>query len=413
MSQWIGYLLCGLLMPAILFAAPPIPRSNAVPVWRQNNTENEQDPRWLLLQQAKRFKQDGRYAEAADVLERLLMFYPDYPEALLLYEQLLNWFESHNDSRTTSESRPDIQSNWQWFRKLAFYTGGGTNLNKAPLDDRITLTFPDGDIQLPLDKKQQPKPGFGIEGLVLINAAKPLNNNKAINLTAQLQQRSTDQTNFTDYTRFNASASLRQRLSGGDDAGLTLFTDILEYDNNERFYMFDLSADYHWQTEHICSPELGIDWQWQHQKDTSLYDMIYSAGAVAVQCNMGNQAYRLIVNAGREWAMNDRPGGDQWRFRGLLQQRWNLNGLIDGDFLNSTIDLTYQKDVNTYSPWLDQGNPRSMGRLSLNTQYRWPIYRSDSQWWGTVRISWEKQQSNIQLFEYEAFESWLGIEVMW
>jgi hypothetical protein len=134
---------------------------------------------------------------------------------------------------------------------------------------------------------------------------------------------------------------------------------------------------------------------------------------LAVQCYSGNQAYRLIVNAGREWAMNDRPGGDQWRFRGLLEQRWNLNGLIEGDFLNSTIDLTYQRDVNGYSPWLDQGNPRNMGRLNLSTQYRWPIYRSDSQWWGAIRISWEKQHSNIQLFEYEAFETWIGVEWAW
>ncbi len=413
MNGWAGWLLLGLLMPVMVFAAPPLPRSNAVPVWRQDQIDNEQDPRWLLLQQAKRLQQKGQDAAAADVLERLLMFDPDYPEALELYQKLLSRFDSLDQSRTTSESRTRIQSDWQWFRKLSLYLGGGTNLNKAPLDDRITLTFPEGDAVLLLDKKQQPKEGFGLEGSALINAVKPLNYDQALSLTAQLQQRSTDQTNFTDYTRFNGSVSWRQRLNGGDETGITLFTDILEYDNNERFYMFDLSTDYRWRTEQACAPQLGLDWQWQHQKDTPIYDMIYTATALAVQCYFGSQSYRLIFNTGREWAMNDRPGGDQWRFRGLLEQRWNLNGLVEGDFLNSTIDLTYQRDVNSYSPWLDKGNPRNMGRLNLSTQYRWPIYRSDSQWWGAIRISWEKQHSNIQLFEYEAFETWVGIEWVW
>ncbi len=388
------------------------PRNDTSSIWLERSTKQSQDSSHNLYQQAKRLNQQQRYQESADLLERLLMFEAQYPGARQLYQQTLKQLEQQLTGAMPQQTQ--ISNHWQWQRKIGISLGGGSNLNKAPLEKSVTLTLPEQKLDVILDKKQQPQAGLGEETLLFINAARRITPDQNLSFSAQLQHRVTEKHNYTDYLRFNTASVFQQRLNSGDQAGIALFTDILQYDNEERFYMLNLLGRYSWHNNSDCQPHLGLDWQWQHQKDTALYDMIYSGISVAAECRWHNDYYKFSLNGGREWTLNERPGGDQWRIRASLEQRWRLHWLFQDDQLSSYLDITYQKDINRYSALLDNGSVRNMVRFNVVGQYRWPLYRSPEQhWWGKLKVGWEQQHSNLELFEYRAFDAWIGIEVIW
>jgi len=51
--------------------------------------------------------------------------------------------------------------------------------------------------------------------------------------------------------------------------------------------------------------------------------------------------------------------------------------------------------------------------MVVGGQYRFPLVYKENPWWLTLDVEWQKQYSNIQLFEYDALEVWLGVEVLW
>lgn len=362
------------------------------------------------FQRALHLNQQGRYQEAADLLEHILMQDAELTEVVEAYKKTLAILDRQMGVHFAQGAE---LSQWRTSKKMGVYMGGGTNLNKAPIEKNISLTIPGERVFLELNKQQQPQAGYGEQALLSIQAATRFGSDKKVNLAMQVQQRSTDKRNFTDYLRINAGASMQQFLNNGDEMGVALFGDVLQYDNEARFYALDMLGRYAWHYNKQCQVQLGLDWQWQHQKDTHLYDMLYTGLAGSASCSWGQGVVKLSISAGNEWALNDRPGGDQWRIRAKLERTQELGWIVSADRVAGYLDLIYQQDQQEYSPLLDNGNERSMQRLTLGGRYRVPLSNTESRWWGILQLEWQKQSSNIQLFEYEAFEGWLGVEVQW
>lgn len=365
----------------------------------------------LLLQTARNMMAENRYQEAADILEKILMISSATDDVIDEYQQALKAIEQQI---LDSGSQAHETGDWNVHGKLGVNLGGGNNLNRAPADKNIKITLLDGSALLELSKEQQPQGGYGVETNASIWGATKLTSTDSINLALQIQHRTTDKKNFTDYLRVNAGGSAQHKLKNNDELGIAIFADVLQYDNEARFYSLDLISRYAWQNNQDCHSQVGFDMQWKHQKDQQLFDSIYSGASAMASCYWLGGTYNLGLSAGNEWALDDqRPGGGQWRLRAQLSHDREVNWLRSKDRINSYVNLEYMHDQHGYSPLLENGLKRNINRFVVGGQYRYPMAYKKNQWWAVMKTEWQKQYSNIQLFEFDALEVWLGVEVLW
>lgn len=363
-----------------------------------------------ILQTAQAYIAEGRYLEAADLLERVLMFDENAIGVKKAYRQILKALDQQVNP---SVSNAENNRSWRMGGKFSVNAGGGTNLNRAPAEKNIMFTLPNGQAVLELSEEQRPQSGYGVDTTASLRASKELEDERKISLALQIQNRNTDQQNFTDYVRINAGASLEQAMDNGNELGAALFGDVLQYDNEARFYALNFLVRHGWRMDSLCQPVMGLDLQWSHQKDISLFDSLYTGALLEARCLWGEGHYNFALQAGNEWAFDDRPGGNQGRIRLSMGHARELSWLKGGDAIKNYISLDLQKDQKGYSELLDSNSKRDMQRIMLGSQYLWPFNVEDTRCLGVVKIEWQKQYSNIQLFEFESLEIWAGVEVAW
>ena len=364
-----------------------------------------------MLQSVTALELEGRNQDAADILEKILMIDSAAEGVADSYRRLLNKMAQQQERSITGQS---ITSDWQSNGKLSVSVGGGDNLNRAPADKNIKISLSTGDTELALNKDQQPQAGYGVETSISAWGVKKITPKNTVNLALQMQHRTTDQKNFTDYLRINSSASIQHKLANEDELAVAIFADVMHYDNESRFYSLDTLTRYTWQNSQQCNSHVGLDLQWKHQKDNKLYDSLYSGIAVGASCYALGGFYSAGISAGNEWGLDkNRPGGGQWRLDAYLNHNKTLDLLRSKDAINGYVNMMLMSDQQSYSALLANGQKRQMGLLLLGTQYRLPIGPVNDQWWMVLKTEWQKQYSNIPLFEFQSFEAWLGVEVQW
>ena len=361
-------------------------------------TENEIQH---LLSQTQQLIQQQNYQAAADILERILMLAPDTEGAAVAYQQVLQLMAlQHESHQPTMEPPPK----WNIQALLGAKIGGGNNLNRGPAYQQDILE---------LAKNQLPQAGYGIASYGQLQANTLLNPRTLLTLQSQFQHRSTNRSNFTDYIDLNGGFSVQHALANQDAISIATYADFIRYDNGSQFYAVDIQSRYRWRRSPTCQPQIGIDLQWQHQLNNKVFDQVYTGLHTSLHCQFSSGVYSLQLGAGSDWALHNNPGGNQTQLNVQLVHTKQINWLIAQSNLNTYFSFDYQQDQSGYSPILENNAIRRLHRLNLGAQYRWPISRRYGYWFGVVNIAWQRQYSNIQLFEFNSLESWIGIEVIW
>lgn len=348
--------------------------------------------------------------QAADELEKQLMQGDTSSETVERYR----WLLSQIDRKITGESLT-IQPASQWLTRGNFTVmmGGGSNLNKAPASKNIEITLADSEKQiLELAEQQRPQQGVGVETWLQLNSSKQFKASNKLDLSLQIQHRSTTEQNFTDYLRVNSGVGYRYKRQNTDEIDIALFADVLQYDNETRFYGVNLLGRYTWKNEKPCQQTLGADLQWQHQKNNAVFDKLYTGALAQITCQWSKSLYQLALNGGNEWALSTRPGGHQRSIQLSFDYKRELNWLLLRDQFNTHLNIGYQLDQQGYSPFLENNIHREMKRITVGGQYQLPL-TMDNQWWATLKTEWQMQRSNISLFEFNSLEIWLGVNVLW
>jgi len=373
----------------------------------------------LILQVANHLMTEHRYQEAADILEKVLMINSETEGAIEAYQKALRGIERKLLKITELKiEKPSFQAqaakDWAISGKLELNTGWGSNLNRAPSDKNINITSEGKVGSLELSEQYQAQSGFGLEASASIFGVKKLSSVDSMNVSLQIENRTTGQEKFTDYTRINTGLSTQHKFQGGTELGVAFFTDILVYDNKTKFYALDLISRYAWKNSSNCHSQVGVDIQWQHQQDNPVFDSIYSGMMAGTNCYWWGGAYHLGFSLGNKWALDkQRVGGGQHRLLLQLSHDREFNWLRAKDRLNTYIHLEHRRDQKGYSILLANGVNRELNRIAIGGQYRFPMSYNEKLWWLKADIEWQKQYSNIQLFEYNALEVWLGVEVVW
>jgi len=352
------------------------------------------------------------YIQAADLIERLLMQYPQTQGAAEQYQVALAGMEGRHPISISTQALQQ-QNAWQINTDLQVRTGYSSNLNQAPSSSSIQLTLPTGPIALNLLPQFQQRGGVAGETLLTATALRGFANNLQWQVKGDLYGRETGSGGYADYQGTNLLSSLMSHHDNGSETGVAMGFNALHYDASTFLFASQLMLRHTGIKRLYCKPQTGLDLLWQRQQGNPLLDSHYTGLMVGGLCDTPLGFYSVNVGVGWDWAANLRPGGDQLRGKLDITGLWATPFISTSSFIKATASYQESKDSLAYSPWLNYGATRQLSRLGLGLDYDWPLEVIVHNWRGVASVKWQNQDSNISLFTMNTLEAWLGVRTAW
>ncbi|TRW92021.1 hypothetical protein [Candidatus Methylobacter oryzae] len=371
-----------------------------------------QDPDWLVRYAAS-LNVKKRYTEAADLLEGVLMQYPDAKGAVDQYNKALAGLDNQNKPQI-QPIQPDIPpQQWQINTGLQLRSGYSDNLNQAPSQPTLQLTLPSGPVAVELQSQFRKQAGFGVESQLTANAMRTMADGLQWQVRGEFFNRETEYGGYADYQGVNLLSSLMQHEDDGRETGGALGFNVLRYGGDVYLYAGQLMLRHTAKKGQYCRPQIGGDFLWQRQDGRPLLDSRYTGLMAGVICDTKVGLYSAVVSAGWDWATSERPGGDQQRGKLEVIGIWPTDFISQDSFVKAYTNIFQSNDMQAYSPWLGNGASRYINRIGLGLDYDWPLSLVADNWRGVASVKWQNQNSNISLFEMNTMEGWLGVRVAW
>lgn len=373
-----------------------------------------QDLEWLVRYAAS-LNVKKRYAEAADLLERVLMEHPNVSGAVEQYNQALAGIDSQNIGyRQELPVLQDIPSQqWQIHGGLQVRGGYSSNLNQAPSRSTVQLTISQTENLELFVPQFQKQAGFGVETQLAGSATRALGDKFQWQMRGELFNRETGYTGYADYQGAALQSSLMRQGDNGTETGAALGLNALRYGNNIYLYTFQMMLRHAGSKGAYCKPQMGMDVLWQRQHENPLLDSRYAGIMGGALCDTEIGFYNAAISAGWDWASSQRPGGDQQRVKLEVTGIWATDVLLQNSFIKARADLALSYDMQAYSPFLNNNATRHIDKTTLSLDYDWPLKWVGDNWRGVAGARWQNQNSNIGLFETDAVEGWLGVRTAW
>jgi hypothetical protein len=400
----------------------------------------------------------GRYDEAVEPLERALLQDPDLPGAQLDLAQAL---AAQGDSAsavaflTSLRQRADLPrtigtaidrqlgglllpdllrkgaalaSDWQSRWQFSTLAGVDSNLNNAPASSEITLTFPQGNITLPLDPSSQPRRGKAFLGVAQWQGLRPQGESLWV-LQAELRARQTAELD-TSYQQADLAASWLQAPAAPTQWVGRVATGYLRYAGAGLLQATRTSIQYQWDALGAtaaawwpdrfagCRPAASLELEHRRYPSSRALDGVYQGGAFGLLCrgsgqqltrerNAGSASsqsfYSIQARMGDERPIHDeRPGGSYRRAE--LKAQWEGPLFASGRF-GVQWTSTRQIDRQPFSILL--GNlPRHTSRHLLQLEASWPVAAGLSVV-GSAEAA--LQRSNLAAFESRQRSLYVGL----
>lgn len=373
-----------------------------------------QDPDWLV-RYAALLNAKKRYTEAADLLEGVLMQYPEAVGAAEQYSKALAGVDSQNGVHANMQPvhRDILPQQWQINTGLQIRSGYSSNLNQAPSQSTLHLTLPSGSIAVELQPQFQKQAGFGVETQLAANATRTIADKLQWQVRGEFFNRETGYTGYADYQGVNLLSSVMQHEDDGRETGGALGFNVLRYGGDVYLYAGQLMLRHTGKKGAYCKPQIGGDFLWQRQNGRPLLDSHYTGLMAGLICDTEVGLYSAVISAGWDWASSQRPGGDQQRGRLELTGIWPTDVISRGSFVKAYASVLQSNDMQAYSPWLSNGAERSISRTGLGVDYDWSLDLVADNWRGVASVKWQNQNSNISLFEMDTLEGWVGVRMAW
>ena len=352
------------------------------------------------------------YIQAADLIERLLMQYPQTQGAAEQYQLALAGMEGRHPIAISMQPLQQ-QHAWQINTALQMRTGYSSNLNQAPSSSVVQFTLPTGSVSLSLLPQFQQQGGVAGETLLTVNALRGFANNLQWQVKGDLYGRETGTGGYADYQGTNLFSSLMSHHDNGSETAVAMGYNALHYDASTYLYASQLMLRHTGVQRLYCKPQTGLDLLWQRQQSNALLDSHYTGLMVGALCDTPLGFYNVNLGAGWDWASSMRPGGDQARAKLDVIGMWGTPFISATSFIRAAVSYQESKDMQAYSPWLDYGAPRQLSRIAMGLDYDWPLEAIVHNWRGVTSIKWQNQESNISLFTMNTLEAWVGVRTAW
>lgn len=367
-----------------------------------------------LVAIAATLNNQARYTEAADLLERALLLSPEIDGGLGEYQKAIAGIQHEHQSKALDRNVASLlRGKWAVNKEVYAKVGVSDNLNRAPTSSVIPITISGQSLNVMLADDERPKSGQAIELGVSLEARSRLNSKTKLMVSADILQRQSTQTGFTNYQWGTFAATWLEALPKGRSVTWGATADILKYDKQRPFYVLQGMMRYGLPLWQECVQYVGVDVQHQGQQRNKALEGQYLGGVLALNCHKKDEVYAVQLSLGRDWASEGRLGGDQSQAKWQFSHAWNVGDFIKGDELVTTASYYRQQDKKSYSLALNNGRKRRVSRIDVSMEYAWPIQGFGKNWQGFVSAQWLRQKSNLLLFETTAQEAWVGIKKSW
>jgi hypothetical protein len=399
----------------------------------------------------------GRPVEAIEPLERALLEDPDLPGAQLDLAQALAQegdTASAKSFLSAMRQRPDlplpigsaidrqldllslpaqiagaIARGWQYRFQVSAMGGADSNLNNAPATSEITLTFPQGNVILPLAATSQARSGGALMGAAQWQGLR-VDGDSLWVLQGELRARETSHAD-TNYQQADLAATWLQAPSAPRQWVARLAATDLRYGGVNLLQATRATLQYQWAAMNQdgagdrwpaaiggCRPAASVELEHRRYPSSPGLDGLYEGGAFGWLCrrsaaiqalqsgdsvSANTSFYSVQARLGTEHPLqDDRPGGSYRRAE--LRAQWE-GPLLSKGRLGVLWTTTSQNDRQPYSVLL--GNvPRHTLRHGLQLEASWPLRRSLS---FVTNAEVARQTSNLAVFESRQRSIYFGL----
>ena len=403
----------------------------------------------------------GQPADAVEPLERALLENPDLPGAELDLAQALAQQGDRASARAILESmreRPDLPpaiaatidrdikvlarppffdasmalaaAGWHSRWQLSSLLGVDSNLNNAPASSDITLTFPEGNVTLPLDVNSQPRRGTAVLSAAQWQGLRPHGDSLWV-LQAELRARDAADADVR-YQQVDVAAAWLQAPAAPRQWVVRVASSHLRYGGASLLHTDRASLQYQWpalgstpgpdwwaQAVGACRPAVTGEFESRRYPSSRGLDGLYQGGAVGLLCRGASREgdpktdspgaaslpafYSLQARLGDERPLDDtRPGGAYRRAE--IRAQWEGPFMTRGR-LGLQWTSTRQSDSEPYSALL--GNlPRRTVRHVAEAEGSWPLFQGLSL---VANAQAALQRSNLPVFASRQRSFYLGL----
>ena len=374
----------------------------------------------------------GRAAEAAEHLELALLLDPhlavaqvDYARALTLLGDTASasalWRELLKRADLPPQLRSEIERRvaaltpaepghrWRWNGDVGLRAGYDTNLNSATSASELALTFPGGDLNLPLDPSSRAVAGAAtwLDGRA--QGLRRLGEDLQLEIRAEARLRGTNEPGLS-YRQLDVDAAVHRYVAGGMYS-VTLGAGDLFFGGADLQRIVRASALRSWFNSR-CVARLGIEAELRRYDVNPILDGTFAGAVAGGQCVWPSWPW---LGTALRWGVdrpNDplRPGAERTRFDGRLQAQWQIGEL---GFLLTTVSWQREADRSGYSPILAGGARRWIERSGLAFEWSRPAPSLGPAWQLVAAAEGVYQRSNIALFELHGLTLQLGVRRGW
>ena len=399
----------------------------------------------------------GQSADAVEALERALLLEPDQPGTQLDYALALRDAGDATSAQALLlqiSQRPDVPPGLQpvlqsqlaalqilrtgpWYQHLKLSTAAGfdSNLNNATSDGQLTLTFPAGDVSLPLADASRAQRGSALMTALQYQAIKPVGGDLWV-LQAELRNRSTSVAG-TGYQQVDLATQWLQAPEAPSQWQARLGYSNLRFGSADLLHSLRATLVRQWQlawptagnsnsTGNTCRPIAGLEADLRRYPSARPLDGAYSGLLLSVACDAAQAStapppaaglptdflygsnpivslprFSLQLRSGQDRATSaQRPGGNYATtdLRTAAYGRLQIAGMPAFDWV-AEYSWLRQRDSTGYSPLLGNNTSRQSTREALRLELSHQLGRNTlagARWFVSADTS--RQASNLAAF---------------
>jgi tetratricopeptide (TPR) repeat protein len=391
----------------------------------------------------------GRPGDAIEAIERALLIEPEHPGTQMDYAQAL---VSLGDNRSALQLikglltrtdvpeplLPQLQAQYlrlheappeappptgQWAHRwvLSQSLGADSNLNNATRAEQLTLTLPQGNVDLPIDQAYRPR--AGVTGISALQWTALRTDGAALWLwqTDLRHRHATDST--LRYSQMESAATWLQAPDAPSQWVGKLSTSQLNWAGQYLYGTLRGGLQRQWTAgapegneqangAASCRQSLGAEWELRRFPASPVLNGHYKGVVLALHCPAQNSQTTEASTASlslKHWSTQlrlgqdsgntaDRAGGNQaqWEWRNTWTARWSQANL------QAEYVWAGQSDRQGYSALLSNNAPRRIQRHTLRGEVAGPARwiglpgQTTPQWFVTLELS--TQDSNLPAF---------------
>ena len=360
-------------------------------------------------------------ADSATALLSALQAQPNIPPpiAALLASQLQALYQlkaGQLAAANATPAPPGLTSRVMFSQSL----GGDTNLNNAPSASNIILTYPELDLNLPLQDASRPLSGATAATALQWTGLWPVGQHVwLLQAKGQARQTSTPANRF-EQTELGATwlqdpAAPQQWIARAEHTQL-------RWGNRKLYSSEKLSLQHQWMHSvnlpntpskpHTlnCRSAVGAELEDRAFPGSRATDGLYRGATFTLVCQERSSLSIQLSTGLDQPNQADRVGGAQRQHE--MRMQWQFAAV--GSQWQAEYSYQRQQDTTGYSPLLSRNAVRRVSRqavrLEASRPTRWAAIGSP-QWFGSIEFT--RQSSNLQLFASSRNAAQTGLRWLW